>query len=112
MKCWCTMPMPAAIASPGPLKLTGFAVEQDLALVGLVQPVEHVHQGRLAGAVLAEQAVDLARLDDEVDVVVGHEAAEPLGDAAQFELHVCYPFAFSSGPIRAEGVVLKWVTRL
>ena len=23
MKCWCTMPIPAAMASPGPLNLTG-----------------------------------------------------------------------------------------
>ena len=62
-------------------------VEQDLALVGLVQAVEHVHQRGLAGAVLAEQAVDLAGLDREVDVVVGDQGAEPLGDAAEFELH-------------------------
>ena len=62
-------------------------VEQDLALVGLVQAVEHVHQRRLARAVLAEQAVDLAGLDGEVDVIVGDEGAEPLGDAAEFELH-------------------------
>ena len=36
-------------------------VDQDLALVGLDQPVQDVHQGGLAGAVLAEQGVDLAR---------------------------------------------------
>ena len=36
-------------------------VEEDLALVGRGQPVQDVHQGRLAGAVLAEQGVDLAR---------------------------------------------------
>ena len=35
MKCWCTMPMPAAIASRGPLMLHRLAVDQDLALVGL-----------------------------------------------------------------------------
>ena len=45
MKCWCTMPMPAAIASPGPLKRDRLVVDEDLALVGLVQPVEDVHQG-------------------------------------------------------------------
>jgi hypothetical protein len=36
------------------------AVDEDLALVGLVEPVEHVHQRALAGTVLAEQGVDLA----------------------------------------------------
>jgi len=64
-------------------------VEQDLALVGLVQAVQHVHERGLARAVLAEQRVDLSRFDDEVDVIVGHEAAEALGDAAEFELHNC-----------------------
>ena len=63
------------------------AVEQDLALVGLVQAVEHVHERGLARAVLAQQAVDLACLDREVDVVVGRERAEALGDAAQLEGH-------------------------
>ena len=50
------------------------AVDQDLAPVGLVEPVEHVHQRALAGAVLAEQGVDLAGLDRQVDGVVGDEA--------------------------------------
>jgi hypothetical protein len=63
-------------------------VEQDLALVGLVQAVEDVHQRGLAGAVLAEQAVDLAGLDGQADVVVGGQRAESLGDAPQFELHL------------------------
>jgi ribose transport system ATP-binding protein len=62
-------------------------VEQDLALVGLVQAVEHVHQGGLAGTVLTEKTMDLTGLDDEVDVIVGDEGAEPLRDASQFELH-------------------------
>ena len=56
--------------------VTGSAVEQDLALVGRGQPVEDVHQGRLAGAVLAEQGVDLAGPDVEVDVVVGDDARD------------------------------------
>ena len=49
------------------------AVEQDLALVGLREPVEDVHQRRLAGAVLAEQRVDFAAAEVEIDVVVGDE---------------------------------------
>ena len=91
MKCWCTMPMPARHRVAGAGEVLHDVVEQDLALVGLVEAVEHVHQRRLAGAVLAEEAVDLAGLDDEVDVVVGDEAAEPLGDAAEFELHAPDP---------------------
>ena len=37
------------------------AVQQDLALVGPVEPIEDVHQGGLSGAVLAEKRVHLAR---------------------------------------------------
>src|SRR5262249_38874074 len=62
-------------------------VDQDLALIRLHQAVQHVHQRALAGAVLAEQRLDLARLHHEVDAVVGHQPAEALGDAAKLELH-------------------------
>src|SRR5690606_6368164 len=40
-----------------------------------------------AGAVLPQQSVDLTGLDHQVDVVVGHQGSEHLGDATQFELH-------------------------
>ena len=52
------------------------AVDEDLPVVGLVEPVEDAHQGALAGAVLAEQGVDLARGQREVDAVVGDDARE------------------------------------
>src|SRR5580692_3272696 len=63
------------------------AVHQDLALIRLHQPVEDVHQRGLAGPVLAEQAANLTRRYPQIDVVVGHEAAEALRDAAQLEFH-------------------------
>ena len=85
MKCWCTMPMPARSRRAGPRMRDRLAVDEDLALVRLQQPVQDVHQRRLAGAVLAEQGVDLAWLDGQVDVVVGDQVTEALGDAAQFE---------------------------
>ena len=61
-----------------PLRLPAHA---DLALVGVVEPVEDVHQRRLAGAVLAEERVHLAGPELEVDRVVGDDAREPLRDA-------------------------------
>ena len=61
MKCWWTMPMPALIASCGPRMRALPAVDQDRAAVGLVEAVEDVHQRRLAGAVLADDAVDRSR---------------------------------------------------
>ena len=81
MKCWWTMLIPRAMASAGPVIVDRLAVEQDLALVGHGQPVEDVHQGRLAGAVLAEQGVDLAGTQVEIDRVVGEHARIALGDA-------------------------------
>ena len=71
----------------GPGEHHGPVVDQDLALVGLQQAVQGVHQRRLAGAVLPEQGVDLPGLDGEIDVVVGQKCAEPLRDTAKFESH-------------------------
>ena len=80
MKCWCTMPMPCRTAWPGLAKLDRLAVDADLAGVGVEKAEEHVHQRGLAGTVLAEQAVNLSRLDRQVDSVVRHERAETLRD--------------------------------
>jgi hypothetical protein len=51
----------------------------------LKEAVEDVHQRGLASAVLAEQGVDLPRLDSKVDVVVRDQITEALRDTAQFE---------------------------
>jgi hypothetical protein len=60
-------------------------LDPDLAGVGLAQAVEDLRQRALAGAVLAQQGVDLAGLDREVDAVVGDERPEALGDPPQFD---------------------------
>ena len=57
----------------GAVERDRLAVDQDLALVGLVAARRACSSGSLAGAVLAEQGVDLARLDGQVDVVVGDQ---------------------------------------
>ena len=66
-------------------EVDGTAVDADGALVGPVQAGEDVHQRALAGPVLAEQRVDLARSQVEVDVIVGEDAREPLDDAGRLE---------------------------
>ncbi len=63
----------------------GLAVDADFACVGFVEAVEDRHQRRLAGAVLADDAVDDAALDDEIDVLVGVDRAEALVDADQLD---------------------------
>ena len=52
---------------------------------GFQKPVEDLHERRLAGAVLAEQGVDLPGTDFEVDAVIGREVAEALDDAVGTE---------------------------
>ena len=60
-------------------------VDPDLALVRVVEPVDDVHQRRLARPVLPEERVHLAAPQVEVDVVVGEDAREPLCDADELE---------------------------
>ena len=60
-------------------------VDPDLTGIQVRQPVGDPHDGRLARAVLAEQRVDFAATDIEVDAVVGDEVSEPLRDPAQLE---------------------------
>ena len=77
--------MPSFIAAWGVPSVTGCALPEDLALVGLVAGGQHLDEGRLAGAVLAEQAVDLAGTDVEVDAAEREHAGEALHDAAHLE---------------------------
>ena len=60
-------------------------VEEDLARIRPVEPRQDVHQRALAGPVLAEQRVDLARAQVEINLVVGDDAGERLDDAAHLE---------------------------
>ena len=77
------MPMPRAFASAGERELHRLAAQHDLALVRRVDAGEDLHQRALAGAVLADQPVDLARQQLEIDAVERGRAAEALGDAAE-----------------------------
>ena len=57
------------------------AFPDDLAFVGLDHAVDDLHQRAFAGAVFAQQRVDLVALDGERDVVVGQAAGILLGHA-------------------------------
>src|SRR5205814_10505826 len=54
------------------------AVQRDAALVRVQRSADAVEQRGLAGAVGPDQADDLAGVDRERDVVIGHESAEAL----------------------------------
>ena len=86
MKCWCTIPIPASIAALRRARSRRrLALDPNLALLGRVEPVEDVHQRRLARPVLAEERVHLAPPEVEADVVVGNDAREALRDPAELE---------------------------
>ena len=55
----------------------------DLALVGEVDTGDHVHQGRLAAAVFAQQGQNLAAAHAQGNILVGHDGAKGLGDVLQ-----------------------------
>jgi hypothetical protein len=67
----------------GRVELDRLAEERDLPLVRAVQAGEDVRQRRLAGAVLAQQCVNLAGRGLEVDLLVRDNRREPLRDAPQ-----------------------------
>jgi len=73
---------------PGSVEFDRHVVDQDLTGVGVVEPVQDIHQGALAGTVLAEQSVDLTRLDHQVDRIVRDQGPEPLRDPAQLQFHL------------------------
>ena len=100
-KCWCTIPIPRAMASAELVNSHLLAVDTDRAGIGLVEPEDHVHQRRLARAVLAEQAVHLASAQVEVDPVVGEQAGEALGDGARLEDEVVGPTSRGGPGFRA-----------
>ena len=53
-------------------------VEDDLAAVRLIDPGEDLHQGALAGAVLADEPEDFAGMDFETDVLQRQHTGEAL----------------------------------
>src|SRR3990170_4920505 len=63
------------------------AVEPDLAAVGTLEAGEDLHQGGLAGAVLAEDPLDRSGRDRQADAVVGVHRPEGLVDLAKFDAH-------------------------
>ena len=76
LKCWCTMPMPRALASLGSLDGNDLTVFLDDALLRLVHTEQDGHQGRFACAVFAQQRVDLSVPELQGNVVVGDDPRE------------------------------------
>ncbi|GGO29449.1 hypothetical protein GCM10010116_59040 [Microbispora rosea subsp. aerata] len=67
----------------GGVEAHGRSVDADLALVGALHPVKDLHQRGLTRAVLADEGVDVPFGDAKVDVAVGDDSRESLGDPDQ-----------------------------
>ena len=65
------------------LERHGLPVDEDLPFIGLMHPVQDVHECGLARSVLSEQGVDVPLLDRQVDRVIGGEGTKPLRDPPQ-----------------------------
>jgi hypothetical protein len=58
-------------------------LQGDGARVGLDEPDQDLHQGRLAGTVLAQDAVDAPTVELDLHVVARRDRAVALGDAGE-----------------------------
>ena len=65
------------------LNVSRLSVDDNLAAVGCIEAVGDAHGGRLPRSVLANDGVNRAGLDRDVDVVVREDAAEPLSDVSE-----------------------------
>ena len=75
--------MPRANASSGLAIFTAAAFEVELAAIGLMSAGDRLDEGRLAGAVVADQSLDLAGIDIEVDLTKRTQGPEELANPAQ-----------------------------
>ena len=78
---------PGGFAVPDVLERDGLSLEDDLAVVGAVRvdAAEHLHQRRLARAVLSADGVDLTAVDGQGDVRQRLDAGELLGDGPHLQ---------------------------
>ena len=83
MKCWCTMPTPAAIASAVDQPVTSRPFTSMRPASGAYMPLEHAHERGLAGAVLADERVNLAARDLERRAAIREHGAERFVDVCE-----------------------------
>ena len=90
---------PGGLALPDVLELDDLSLEDDVAVIGPVRvdAAEHLHQRRLAGAVLPADRVDVAAVDGEADVAERLNARELLGDGAHLQDRLAHVHGSSRG---------------
>ena len=73
-------------------------VESNLSGIGLHDAIDHLHQRRLACAILPEQRMDFPGRHGKADIVIGKHARKGLGDAFQIQT-ARRPVTHSSPPL-------------
>ena len=86
------------------------AVEEDGALVRLVDAPEDLHQGGLARAVLPAEGHHLAPADLQIDPIQGHHAGESLGDSPHGQQRRTAHFPVSSFKRAWNAATLSFLT--
>ena len=84
------MPIVAGIARAS--EMDRLAVEDERALARRVEAGENLHQRRLAGAIVADDAQDLAGIDVEIHIAQRGDGAEIFVDAAGLETRDLRPW--------------------
>ncbi|CAB4612259.1 unannotated protein [freshwater metagenome] len=90
----------------GTAELNYAIINQNVALVCLIQTVKHIHQSGFSGAVFAKQTMNLPRLGNQIDLVVRGHLAEALCNTAEFQLHRLSVSTAQTCPIGAVGFSL------
>jgi hypothetical protein len=58
------------------------AAQQNLSRIRLVQAIQDIHQGGLTGPVFAQECMNFALAQVEIDASIGENTGESLGDLA------------------------------
>ena len=66
-------------------KGNGLTLQPEVALVGAINAVDQLDQCRFPGPVLADQGVDLSRVDVDRDGIEGGDPREPFGEVDRLE---------------------------
>ncbi len=61
------------------------ALDEDLARIGAIEAGEDVHQGALARTVFTQECQHLARVEVQIDAIIGQNAGKALGDAVHLQ---------------------------
>src|SRR2546421_6824815 len=94
---------------PGAVKGYRLAIDPDFATVRADEPVKNVHQRALARAVLADQGMDFALPDFEVDVIVGEDAGKLLDDLVHGDRNTGGPHP--TLPQSGRGLIMRALAR-